>query len=215
MDEAVERLTGAFRLVEIDLEHPTRNRVASAQREVGRFLLTAPRGVPGAGTSGVWFGSGLTREPSLAELLDIQTAVRGVLDGLLSTAPVTQPPDVTLTFTALLIEGGGVVVKVVEGTLRDRVVGALLLLLASAGAPRLRSCRYCRRAILKIGRREYCERPDCQRQRRQQYWDEYKSTPEAEQARLRYYEAHGWTRGARATKRTVRKRRKTNKGVTK
>lgn len=194
---AVAKLRGAFKLVAIDLEHPSPKRVASAQREVGKFLLSEPTGVPGASTGGIWFGSNLTVEPSVEDLRDLQDAVHRIVDGLLSGRPVADPPEIALRLAPLVVEGGGVVVKVIEATIVDRFVGALLLLLANAGAGRVQPCPYCGGAFLKLGRRKHCGRVECEKRHQQAYWEGYKGTPNALASRKKFYDTHGWTLGAR------------------
>jgi hypothetical protein len=144
---------------------------------VGRFLLSAPKGQPGAYTCGLWGGSDLTQEPSDTDLWRLQRAVRALLDTIAARGvfvDLTGDAAINVTLLPITTTAGEVIVSV-RGSVRDRYVLVLLMLLRHVGAQRIQPCGVCRRAFFKMGRRKYCGRAACRRAVMRRDWAVHKA----------------------------------------
>jgi hypothetical protein len=79
------------------------------------------------------------------------------------------------------------------GPARDMFLLEVQRLLDSNVSERLCACPNCGTLFVRIRRQAYCSE-EC---RDRNYYEEWKTTPQAEAARRRFYAKNGWTRGAR------------------
>ena len=144
----------------------------------------------------------------LNEVVDAREAVeqgRRLAFGVDDWTPVGR-----LGFSLRVDPSGAVVPHVVRGELRDRVIFAVVTLLASGAADLLRRCPapsresgVCGRYFLRSSRQRFCSRGCANRAG----WRAVKADRSRLKAyRERQYEAHGWTLGARSNKRRAKRR---------
>jgi hypothetical protein len=203
--EATRRLRIAFALAE-RAEQLDAKELDGAMQDIGRFLYSAKNG-PGAETGGIWVGSRLPNVTA-REVAELRLTVRSILDAVVHGVSVATPPLPELTITLGPVVAGRQVVVRADGSVPDRFVLALMLLLAHVGAERVRACPACGGAFLKLGRRAHCHRPECRRHRASEYWQRYMKTPKGRRALRKHYQRmyetvyaeNGWTPGARSRK---------------
>lgn len=203
MQKVFRQLQSAFEFAETDLERESGDRVEGRilsfiGREVGRDPLRAG-----------WHVGMFAPPLESAEVAPLQEHVRQYLDAL-AGGQLVNPPHLSITLGVPLSAFGAAFPCVVAGSVTDRYLLTLALLVGHAGGRRVLKCPQCGRAFLKVGRRRYCRRPECERARNGAYWQGYKASPKGRRtvraARKRQYEAHGWTLGARRRKRPARAR---------
>jgi hypothetical protein len=204
---AMRQLKLAFRFAEARLDTAG---LKAARRDVDRFLRFAEEAGPGATTGGMWFGSRVPAAPPANEIAELQMFVRRQLDAMIHHVALDYPEAPQLSFVLGLPEDGGrVVVSVISASVRDRFLMSLMLLLARVGSKRVLSCRNCKMAFLKNGRRTHCARVECRRQRQAAYFKAYTKTPSGRLAlqrqREKLYAKHGWKLGGRKKKSTERR----------
>ena len=200
MQTEMQRLQAVFEFCELDVARAKRGH---AERVIQRFL-GAEGGllIPGA-----WHLAYDLPPLAPSDVGPLQARVRSFLDGLADG--LAQPQEVTIALGAVKL-GVEVVPALFAGSVADRYVFGLALAAAQVGMQRIRKCPQCGKAFLKVGRRLYCNRPECERARDGAYWQTYKRSKHGAKvvrsARKRQYEAQGWTLGARSKKRAKKAR---------
>ena len=200
MQADLTRLQSVFDFAELNLDGLDAKGTTRAKSDVMKFLgpelgEAIPRG---------WWLRAFAPRVKWDELAPLQDEVRKLLDALIS-GHHQNPPRVSLMLGVFPLGAGLVQLTAVQGAIQDRYLLALAMLIGQVGAERVRACPACGRAYLKVGRRAYCRRPECETKRAGEYWQQYKVGPKGKRtiraARKRQYAAKGWRLGARPKRR--------------